>query len=174
MQVEFKEELGRGKEGVVALVVVNGVECVCKQFKPKKSLKKIHVEADLQRMAHLAGISPKILHIDDDHRRIYMEYIPFSLVELCQQTQGGQLSRDQEEQITQTMNILDHIGVLHNDGNVHNWRVDYSGKLYLLDYGMSKKINAAILRDWGNHPNSKTTLFMMKRSFKHNNIIHTL
>lgn len=170
MPIRVLEELGRGKEGVVNLVKLNGTQCVCKQFKSTKSVNKIKLEAELQRKAHLAGVAPRVLSVNEQKKQLYMEFVPFGFADLCRDTQDGQVTPEQRQQLLNIMSTLDSVGVLHNDGNIQNLRMDYSGKMYLLDYGMSKKITPALTKKWGPSPNHKTTLFMMKRSFRHNNI----
>lgn len=168
------EDLGSGKEGVVSLVQWRGKQCVCKQFKRTKSENKIKQEADLQMKAAEHHLAPKVLFVDLKKKQILMEFVPFSLVELCRETQHGELTDDQRLQLQTIMDKLDSIGILHNDGNALNLRVDYDGIVYLLDYGMSKKITPKIKSKWGQSPNTALTLFMMKRSLRHHSIAHGL
>ena len=75
MSFKIDRQLGQdGAQGVVSLVTLdNGQKCAMKQFKSSKSSKRIRVEANFQRRAALAGISPKVLFVDEENKRIFME-----------------------------------------------------------------------------------------------------
>ena len=67
------KQLGQdGAQGVVSLVEFpNGLRCAMKQFKTTKSPARIEAEANFQTQAADAGISPEVMHVDLENKRIF-------------------------------------------------------------------------------------------------------
>ena len=170
------DPLGVGKEGTVHMVrMENGYTCVMKQFKKTKKINKLKKEASLQKMAADIGISPAVLHVDETNKRIFMDGLPKKLLSHLKKYGW---SNNIKIQIQNIMTQLDRIGVLHNDGNILNFMMNYSGKIFIIDFGFSKKIDNKMRRTCleksNSTPNFKYTLNSLKRSLKHNNITHNL
>ncbi len=164
---EIIRQLGKdGAQGVVHLVEFpNGLRCAMKQFKPKKSIVRIQMEADLQRQAAAAGISPNVMHVDTEKRRIFMEPMQIRIVDVLEQS-----NRRFEQDLSDIMDKLDDLKILHNDGNALNLMLDNNDKLCIIDFGLAKKINKKLLQKWGPHPNTAVTLFMLRKQLAKYNI----
>lgn len=160
-------QLGQdGAQGVVSLVEFpNGLRAAMKQFKKTKSSARIKIEADFQSRAAEAGISPEVMHIDLEKKRIFMETMDVRLVDVLKQG-STQFSED----LNHIVETLDDIGILHNDGNALNLMLDHDDCLKILDFGLSKEITPAIRKKWKGEPNKRVTLFMMKKGLRKYNI----
>lgn len=164
---EVIRQLGKdGAQGVVYLVEFpNGLRAAMKQFKKTKSSARIQAEADLQEKAADAGISPEVMHVDLENKRIFMEPMQTRVVDV--------LSRSTprfEDDLCHIMKTLDNIGILHNDGNALNLMLDRDDQLKIIDFGLAKKIDAKLRKKWGEYPNKEVTMFMMRKELRKYNI----
>jgi tRNA A-37 threonylcarbamoyl transferase component Bud32 len=140
----------KGKEGDVYLVKRNrsNREYAMKKFNSKKSGARIEQEAKLQKIGSQIGISPKIIEYDTDAKFIVMERLEQSLFDILK-TQKTKLKIEQQKRIISIFKALDTIEVFHGDPSVLNFLVDKTGKLYIIDYGMAKKIDNALIKKHG-------------------------
>lgn len=130
-------ELGEpGKDAITYCVKLKNKKYAKKQFKPRKSAKKIEEEAQLQITASKAGISPKILEINDKHKYIVMDKLDKHLIDV---NGVKQISLDHQKQLIKIYIKLDEQGIFHGDANPLNYMIK-NKKLYVIDFGMSKKI----------------------------------
>ena len=163
---EFKilRQLGQdGAQGVVSLVEFpNGLRAAMKQFKSNKSKARIQAEADFQKRAAEAGVSPDVMHVDLENRRIFMEPMRARIVDILESGHSRQLEGD----LHRIMDTLDNIGILHNDGNALNLMVDDDDNLHILDFGLAKEITKSVSKKWKGRPNVKVTLFMLRKGLK--------
>jgi len=168
---EFKvlRQLGEdGAQGVVSLVEFpNGLRAAMKQFKSNKSKGRIQAEANFQRRAAEAGVSPDIMHVDLEKRRIFMEPMRARIVDILEAGPSRQLDSD----LHRIMDTLDKIGILHNDGNALNLMVDDDDRLNILDFGLAKEISKSVSKKWKGRPNVKVTLFMLRKGLKKYGIV---
>jgi tRNA A-37 threonylcarbamoyl transferase component Bud32 len=164
---EVIKKLGQdGAQGVVYLVEFNnGLRAAMKQFKSTKSPARIQAEADLQSAAADAGIAPEVMHVDLEKKRIFMEPMQCRLVDVLKTS-----NKRFEEDLYHIMQTLDKIDILHNDGNALNLMLNVNDELQIIDFGLSKKIDKKLRKKWGEFPNKKVTLFMMKKELKKYNI----
>ena len=165
---EVLRQLGQdGAQGVVSLVEFpNGLRAAMKQFKPTKSKARIQAEADFQKRAAEAGISPEVMHVDLEKRRIFMEPMRARIVDILKSGYSRQLTDD----LHHIMNTLDDIGILHNDGNALNLMVDDENRLHILDFGLAKEITDQVSKKWDGEPNIRVTLHMMRKGLRKYNI----
>jgi len=166
-EFEVIKQLGKdGAQGVVYLVEFpNGLRAAMKQFKKTKSSARIQAEADLQKKASDAGISPEVMHVDLENKRIFMEPMQCRLVDVLKRT-----SPRFEDDLIRIMKTLDDIGILHNDGNALNLMLDRDDQLKIIDFGLAKKIDSKVRKKWGEYPNKEVTLFMMRKELRKYNI----
>jgi len=166
-EFEVIRQLGKdGAQGVVYLVEFpNGLRAAMKQFKKTKSSARIQAEADLQKKASDAGISPEVMHVDLENKRIFMEPMQCRLVDVLKRT-----SPRFEDDLIRIMKTLDDIGILHNDGNALNLMLDRDDQLKIIDFGLAKKIDSKVRKKWGEYPNKEVTLFMMRKELRKYNI----
>lgn len=155
---EFRKlrTLGRpGAQGVVFLVEDTSTQetWAMKQFKPKKSKKKVLLEAEFQERAAEIGVAPAV-------RAVLADTTPPCLVmaamnrtlEQVLAAQDGQLTPSQQENIIETCEKLDAAGIYHNDPNPLNLMEGPDGDFFWIDYGFSKNIDP---KKNGKHPNMR-------------------
>lgn len=151
-----------GAQGVVSLVEFpNGLRCAMKQFKKNKSSARIKVEAELQQEAANAGISPEVMHVDLEKKRIFMEPMDRRIVDVVK----GSNERFANE-LAHIMKTLDSVSILHNDGNALNLMLDHDDNLKIIDFGLAKRINDKIRKKWNGEPNVRVTLFMLRKGLR--------
>lgn len=165
-----EKDYASGKEGSIHVININGTNAILKQFKSTKSPSKLTKEANLQQTAYEAGVAPEVYTIDTRAKRIFMQGIEKRLVDVVRaRPEPWALTPNEERQIQQIMHTLDAVGVFHNDGNALNLmcqRENGVNRIYLIDYGMAKKIDARLLRKT-TEPNIKYTLEALKKGLKH-------
>lgn len=158
-----------GKDGVTYKVEINGKNYAIKTFKKNKSTKKIEWEVEYQRLAADAGISPKVLNVNLKKKYIVMELMNELLIDYMKRKGLKKLEKEIQFQLVACMEILDNIGILHNDGNIRNIMLDNNNEIKIIDFGFSKLIKKAHKRIRSvKSPNGYLTLRMLKRSLKHN------
>lgn len=151
-QSKYKKvrQLGQeGKEGTTYLVIDNstGKRYAMKQFRPSKSIDKMTREAELQQVASENGLSPMVIDVNNHYRYIIMEKLDKSLFEILREGRGD-LSEDLQMQIIRILKKLDEIRIFHADPNPSNFMVR-GKKLYIIDYGFSKKIDKRLITKHG-------------------------
>ena len=100
-----------------------------------------------KKIAAKHDLSPKIKEIDTDNRYIVMEKLDFNLIDYIKKNKGI-LSISVQKRIIEIVNKLDEIKVFHGDPNPLNFMFK-GNKLYIIDFGFSKKINSNIKKDHG-------------------------
>ena len=166
---DFKviQQLGQdGAQGVVYLVEFpNGLMSAMKQFKKTKSTARIQAEADFQQRAAKAGISPDVMHVDLEKKRIFMTPMRERAVDVVKGS-SPLFTKDLHD----IMHTLDNIGILHNDANVLNLMINNDGRLQIVDFGLAKEINRNMLKKYNGEPNICVTLHMFRRRLRKYNI----
>ena len=119
-----------------------------KLFKKGKANSTFIKEVDAQRTAAEIGVAPCIIDFyvgGTDKSKGAQSYI---VMEKCDQTvlnviesQKGQLTDAQWEEIRTLYTKLETIPILHNDSNIMNLMMKWHPvcKFYLIDFGMSKR-----------------------------------
>lgn len=119
-----------------------------KQFKPRKSSKRIEEEADLQR--RVRGSAPKIIDVDLERKYILMEKLDRHLIDVNSEKT---VSADHQIQLLNLYDSLDKEGIFHGDANPLNYMYKKlrggRTKLYVIDFGMSKKITPSLVKKLG-------------------------
>ena len=134
-----------------------------KTFKPKKSVNRIHKEAELQQKCAAVGASPMVLGVSNTERYIVMKQMDSLPAETFK---GQEMPENLQYGICGLMGLMDEACVLHNDMNARNVMLDSSGRPWMIDFGLSKSITKAVTRKHGEHPNIKVTLWGLVRGFK--------
>jgi len=144
------EQIGnKGKEGITyAVTDREGHKLAVKTFKKTKSSEALRREARLQKLAADVGAAPNVVATDVINKRIYMQRLDRHLVDVIQE-QGGHLSETHQRRIVTILRKIDDAGVFHADSNITNWMLSTRGKIYLIDYGMAKDINPALIKKVG-------------------------
>lgn len=141
----------KGKEGTTYLVKTNkfpggGQYYAMKTFNKKKSGSRLILEATLQQKAAEVGVAPQVVDVDPISKYIVMQCMEKHLWDMLMKTM--QLSMNQQRQIITMYKKLDKIGVFHGDANLMNYMYQ-GGKLYMIDFGMSREINESLIKKLG-------------------------
>ena len=164
-----------GKDGITFIAQGrSGREYAIKMFKPSKSSAKISEEADLQRKAAVVGVAPAVYAVNPTQKYIVMEKMKETIVAYKQRLHGDarwELPRGLQAQLYALCVRLDRGNVLHNDGNPLNLMLSDSGRLFIIDYGLSKKIDAKVRQTRGPQPNVNLALWHFTRQLKHHGIL---
>jgi len=146
---KYVKQLGeKGKEGTTYLVKTHkfpagGEYYAMKTFNKKKSGSRLYIEASLQQKAADAGVAPQVIDVDPISKHIVMQCMEKHLWDMLVKTK--QLSINQQRQIIGLYKKLDKIGIFHGDANLMNYMYQ-GGKLYMIDFGMSKEINDSLIK----------------------------
>jgi tRNA A-37 threonylcarbamoyl transferase component Bud32 len=70
------------------------------------------------------------------------------------------------EDLRHIMDTLDHIGILHNDGNALNLMLNDKDELRIIDFGLAKKIDKKLRKKWNNQPNIEVTMHMLIKGLR--------
>lgn len=139
-----------GKDAKTYCVKLGRKQYAMKQFKPRKSVKKIEDEVELQLIAAKAKISPVILEVNEKYKYIVMEKLDKHLIDIHDEKK---ISLDHQKQLIKIYKILDEQGIFHGDPNPLNYMIK-NKKLYVIDFGMSKKIDSKLEKKLNtNQPN---------------------
>lgn len=152
--IKIKQLGEKGKEGLTYLVrtVKDGKEYAMKTFNKNKSSSSLVNEAKLQKLASKVGVAPEVYIVDTYSKYILMEKMDTHLVDYMK-LNNGNLTKKQQLDIIEIYKKLDNIGVLQGDSNLINYMYK-KDKLYLIDYGMAKKITPSFCKEVGtNTPN---------------------
>jgi tRNA A-37 threonylcarbamoyl transferase component Bud32 len=161
------EQLGdAGKDAVTYLVKVGGKKYAMKTFKKRKSSKQIQVEVDLQLLVHEANACPRIIDYDLERKYIVMDKLERHLIDI---TGKKEISLDHQKQLIKLYQKMDDIGVFHGDPNPLNYMIK-GKKLFVIDFGMSKKITPAFIKKMGtDSPNEEIMTLAMVLKLKNMN-----
>lgn len=153
-----------GKDGKTYIVQnKKGSSFAMKTFKKNKSIKKIQLEYDLQKIAAAENISPSLIDIDLDEKYIVMDKMDHHLMEVLEK-QKGHLSKKHQRRIVSIYKTLDAIGVFHGDANLTNYMIK-DRVVYIIDFGLGKYITPKLEKKMGTEdPNLKLMLigFILK------------
>ena len=151
-----------GREGTTFVAVTaEGTRYAIKMFRKTKSINKIKKEVQLQNEAAARGIAPQVHAVNATEKYIVMDCLRETLVAYMdlQHTQGVRpLSAAHETRLMEICDTLDALKILHNDSNPLNLMVDDDGKLFLIDFGFSKRMTAVTYDKYGAHPNISLSL----------------
>ena len=130
-----------GKEGTVYIVRYRHRIAAMKQFRPRKSMRRVHQEARMQRAAAVRKCAPKVYAVLSSPPRIVMELMSRTLPEVLH-AQHGTLDVAQQESIVALCQRLDCAGIYQNDPNPLNLMQNSRGQFVWIDYGFAKGTNA--------------------------------
>lgn len=144
------EQLGdSGKDATTFLVKVKNNDdteslYAMKSFKAKKSGDRILREAEIQRMLSTHGICPRVIDVETTLKSKYivMEKLDRHLIDVNGEKK---VPLTYQKQLVKLYKSMDELGIFHGDANPLNYMIKKS-KLYVIDFGMSKDINPALLK----------------------------
>ena len=109
---------------------------------------RITSEVDFQTLASEKGISPKILHSDLNSKKVSMEKLDKTLLDILKKSKGN-LSLKYQKRIVEIFKILDELKIFHADPNVLNF-MEKDNQLYIIDFGFAKKITKNLIKKYDN------------------------
>lgn len=140
--------MGTGKEATTFESKKKGLKpTAVKQFRKSKSPVRITSEAEFQRMASERGISPKIIKYDLDAKKIEMEKLDRTLLDILKSS-NGKITQKYQRRIIEIFKILDELEIFHADPNVLNF-MEKDKQLYIIDFGFAKKITTRLAKKHG-------------------------
>tara|TARA_B110000008_G_scaffold272290_1_gene304811 strand:- start:580 stop:1719 length:1140 start_codon:yes stop_codon:yes gene_type:complete len=171
IEKRFKISGKKGKEGTTFVAKGRSKkEYAIKLFSAKKASSRISAEAALQKSAAAVGVAPMVYAVNSREKYIIMDKMKETIVEyLKRKYPNGRrpLSKDMQAQVYALCMRLDKAGVVQNDGNPLNLMLDDSDRLYIIDYGFSKKITPAVVKRRGSQPNINLTLWHFISQLRH-------
>lgn len=146
---EILQQLGKGKEGTTYLVQdpKTSTRYAMKTFKKQKSISRLNVEVELQKIAATIGVAPEVHYVNDSERFFVMDKLDTHLIDIIRKN-DGLLPAKYQTAILNVFRKLDKAKVFHGDANIMNYMI-HKNKLYMIDYGMSKAINPALVERLG-------------------------
>jgi len=158
----------RGKDGVVTLVNYKGKEAAQKTFRKNKKRDAIRFELKcLKRIATL-GIAPQLYGYDivSEKPSFVMQALGKTLVDVINESKGI-LPMTYQRQMIDILDTLDRHRIFHGDVSALNFMTGTgieSNKLYIIDFGMSTRMNSDFIAKNGKHSNVKLGLavFILK------------
>ena len=163
----LKKSVKKGKDGIITFHKRGKRDVITKTFRKNKNRDAIDQEIYFMKKAHRLGISPKIheIDVDDDKPYIVMDELGKTLVDYINKT--GKLSQTHQRQIISILETLDKNCIFHGDISPLNFmsgKGDESTRLYIIDFGMAKKMDKAFITEHGKNANVKLgiTFFILK------------
>jgi tRNA A-37 threonylcarbamoyl transferase component Bud32 len=146
---ERHEQLGdSGKDATTFLVKVKNDDTdskyAMKTFKVRKSPERILKEAEIQKMLCQQGICPAVIDVETTlkNKYIVMEKLDRHLIDVNGEKK---IPLTYQKQLIKLYKTMDELGIFHGDANPLNYMIKKS-KLYVIDFGMSKEINPALIK----------------------------
>lgn len=174
-----KDFLKKGKDGRIYSIKYDSNDVIAKVFRKNKNRKDIKNEYYFLKKAYKLGISPKVYYYSDniekrykedngkeDNSYIIMEKLDKTLLDFIRKT--GKLSIDHQKKIIKILEILDENKIFHGDISPLNFMTkkdkDDKTNLYIIDFGMSKKMDDDFIKKYGKDANVKIgiTAFILK------------
>jgi predicted Ser/Thr protein kinase len=147
-------ELGKkGKDGNLFIVHRGNRSMIAKVFK-NKNIEKIEAETFFLKKGYELGISPKTYGYGNNY--ILMDRLEYSLFDVIKK--NGKMTKKHQTDVIKILEILDKNKIFHGDVSPLNFMFDKNGKMYIIDYGMSKNIDSKFLKKYGNNSNIKLGL----------------
>ena len=176
-----------GKEGTTFIAKgPSGRQYAIKMFSATKSSGEISKEYALQESAAEVGVAPAVYAMNSSQKYIVMQKMKETIVAFAAKNRDSWekrqyrgracevLPRGLQAQLYALCVRLDGAGVSQNDGNPLNLMLDDSGRLYIIDYGFSKRIDKRMIKKRGPQPNINLTLWHFARQLTHYRILTPL
>ena len=162
----IEKQLGvDGKDGRVFLLKYHHdseKHAVVKCFKNRKSVKMIKKEFELLEECSTAGIAPKLfsdVSVVEKCSCIVMEYMKYTLLDY---TKKYKLNLNMLKKIIELYEKLGKLNIFHNDSNIGRNIMINNGHVYLIDFGMSKRFDKKLIKQFGKNPNYSHLVSLMK------------
>ena len=167
-KINKKSPVKKGKDGTVTLIENGKKRFIRKTFRKNKNREEIDNEVKMMKKGHNLGISPKVYTYfkgnDTENPYIDMEELGETLFEHIKKT--GKISDRHQQQIISILETLDENHIFHGDISPLNFMtgIEKNDRLYIIDYGMAKKMDSAFIKKNSKDANVKLgiTVFILK------------
>ena len=115
---------------------------IVKQWKEPSNINSILYQLHMQQKCVEFGISPKIIAINLDTKRVLMEKFHCNLLTFLTKMKNKHshtLMKDIQDGIIHQWKSLDKLQIFHNDPNICNIMLDSNFNVKLIDFGFSIK-----------------------------------
>ena len=160
----------KGKDGTITFETRRKKEVVIKTFRSNKNSDDIKNEVSMLKKAYKLGVAPKVYSYsygcdkEGDKPHIVMERLGKTIFEYMKNT--GKISLRHQKQIISILECLDKNRIFHGDVSPLNFMTgkDDSSDLYIIDFGMAKKMDDAFIKKHGENANVKLgiSVFILK------------
>jgi len=140
-------------------------EIVAKVFRKNKNEEDLCNEYNFLKKASKLGISPRTYGYGslDGKKYILMDRMCETLYEIIKKN-SGELCPKYQRRIIEIFCILDKNNIYHEDTGPLNFMTDKDGELFIIDFGVCRKIDKYCLEKYGDNPNMNNGLlyFILK------------
>jgi len=159
----------KGKEGEIKKNE-NIKGFVSKVFNDDKTDLEIKREYEFMEKGYELGVSPRpiLYNTNGKCRYMIMEELDYTLFDHIKNN-NGEISDYFQNQMISILNVLDKNKIFHGDVSPLNFMISKNkgknkDKLYIIDYGMAKKMTKSFIEKNGEHSNIKLglTFFILK------------
>jgi len=163
-----KSPVKKGKDGTVTVIETGKKRMVRKTFRKNKNREEIDNEVKMMKKGHNLGISPKVYTYfkgnESENPYIDMEELGQTLFDIIKKE--GNISDKYQQQIISILETLDANHIFHGDISPLNFMIgtEKNDRLYIIDYGMAKKMDSAFIKKNSKDANVKLgiTVFILK------------
>ena len=162
-----KSPVKKGKDGTVTVIESGKKRLVRKTFRKNKNRDDIDNEVKMMKKGYNLGISPKVYTYftgnDTENPYIDMEELGETLFDIIKKE--GNISDKYQQQIISILETLDANHIFHGDISPLNFMTGKNeDRLYIIDYGMAKKMDSAFIKKNSKDANVKLgiTVFILK------------
>ncbi len=159
----------KGKDGEIKIDSEHKI--VSKVFKDDKKDEDIIKEYNFMQKAYELGVGVKPIsyHLSTSRGRkkcILMEELDETLFDHIKKNKG-KIKDNYQKQMIYILHVLDKNKIFHGDISPLNFMIKHKrngGQLYIIDFGMSKKMTESFIKKHGEHANLKlgSTVFILK------------
>lgn len=137
---------------------------VLKQYRLNKNTHSIVREYNFQKQAAQHSLAPQVYGMRPDPKGrlcVVMEKMNHTLMDEIRK--DNDLKEEWQREMIRILSCLDRLKIFHGDISPLNFMIK-NGKLYVIDFGMSREMDQRCLDQYGKHPNLSVGLnsFVLK------------
>lgn len=165
--MSYDKNIKKGKDGTVTETKHKKKDAIVKTFRKNKNKDEVVKEIYFNKKAHRIGIAPEIYDYGTNKNGqpyIIMQQLGKTLLDHLKNS--GKLSLDHQRQIISLLETLDKNKIFHGDISLLNFMTgkEDPNKLYIIDFGMSKRMDDDFIQQYGKDANCKLgiSVFILK------------
>ena len=161
------ENIKKGKDGTVSKIIYKKRDAVVKTFRKNKNRDEMAKEIYFNQKVHRLGIAPEVYDYG-----VNKKGQPYIIIQELGKTlfdhmnNAGDLSINHQRQIISLLETLDKYKIFHGDISLLNFMTGKQdpNKLYIIDFGMSTKMDENFIKQHGKDANCKLgiSVFILK------------